>query len=179
MEVKNTPIQQQSFVECSYEKATVFKLNDKVFSIHGQTASKTSTGVSLRMQFDRWADFDLQDFQIIGIKCFEVEQEKPIEFVGEVISLNLSVSLKLSGRHMDSELYIKAPPGSKGKKFRCVEIDDKDWHKPLTYHIHYNNRRGDPQFEPYFYIKDSNGYIHPEKFKSSEDAQKMIDIWNY
>jgi len=78
MEVKNTPIQQQSFVECSYEKATVFKLNDKVFSIHGQTASKTSTGVSLRMQFDRWADFDLQDFQIIGIECFEVEQEKPI-----------------------------------------------------------------------------------------------------
>jgi hypothetical protein len=173
MEVKNTPIQQQSFVECSYEKATVFKLNDKVFSIHGQTASKTSTGVSLRMQFDRWADFDLQDFQIIGIKCFEVEQEKPIEFVGEVVSLNLS------GRHMGSKLHIEAPPGSKDKKFRCVEIDDKDWHTPLTYHIHYNNRRGDPQFEPYFYIKDSNGYIHPEKFKSSEDAQKMIDIWNY
>ena len=169
MKKKIAPLQQQSFVECSYEKATVFKLNDKVFSIHGQTASKTSTGVSLRMQFDRWADFDLQDFQIIGIKCFEVEQEKPIEFVGEVVS----------GNHMDSELYIKAPPDSKGKKFRCVEIDDKDWHKPLTYHIHYNNRRGDPNYEPYYYIKDSNGYIHPEKFKSLEEAQKMIDIWNY
>ena len=162
MKKKIAPLQQQSFVECNYEKATVFKLNDKVFSIHGQTASKTSTGVSLRMQFDRWADFDLQDFQIIGIECFEVEQEKPIEFVGEVVS----------GNHMDSELYIKAPPGSKGKKFRCVEIDDKDWHKPLTYHIHYNNRRGDPNYEPYYYIKDSNGYIHPEKFKSLEEAKK-------
>ena len=169
MKKKIAPLQQQSFVECSYEKATVFKLNDKVFSIHGQTASKTSTGVSLRMQFDRWADFDLQDFQIIGIECFEVEQEKPIEFVGEVVS----------GNHMDSELYIKAPPGSKGKKFRCVEIDDKDWHKPLTYHIHYNNRRGDPNYEPYYYIKDSNGYIHPEKFKSLAEAQIVIDIWNY
>ncbi len=169
MKKKIAPLQQQSFVECSYEKATVFKLNDKVFSIHGQTASKTSTGVSLRMQFDRWADFDLQDFQIIGIECFEVEQEKPIEFVGEVVS----------GNHMDSELYIKAPPGSKDKKFRCVEIDDKDWHKPLTYHIHYNNRRGDPNYEPYYYIKDSNGYIHPEKFKSLAEAQIVIDIWNY
>jgi len=169
MKKKIAPLQQQSFVECNYEKATVFKLNDKVFSIHGQTASKTSTGVSLRMQFDRWADFDLQDFQIIGIECFEVEQEKPIEFVGEVVS----------GNHMDSELYIKAPPGSKGKKFRCVEIDDKDWHKPLTYHIHYNNRRGDPNYEPYYYIKDSNGYIHPEKFKSLAEAQIVIDIWNY
>jgi len=169
MKKKIAPLQQQSFVECNYEKATVFKLNDKVFSIHGQTASKTSTGVSLRMQFDRWADFDLQDFQIIGIECFEVEQEKPIEFVGEVVS----------GSHMDSELYIKAPPGSKDKKFRCVEIDDKDWHKPLTYHIHYNNRRGDPNYEPYYYIKDSNGFDYPQRFKTEEDAQKMIDIWNY
>jgi len=180
--MKPTPLSQLDFVECDLAEATFFSIKDKMFSIQGDTASKIPGSISLRLEFDRWADFDEPDFSLLGIKCLKVEKKEPIKFTGEVIFIETH-TVDSHGHESPRGYYaVKIPKGlpfREGDNVDCSSVTIDEWHKPVTYQILYNNRRGYPNLEPYWYIVDSNGYVLPGKFESKEVAQKAIDIWNY
>jgi hypothetical protein len=175
------PLSQLDFIECDLTEATFFSIKDKMFSIPGGTAHKKPGSISLRFEFDRWSDFEELDFDILGIKCLKVEKKEPIKFTGEAIFIETH-TVDNHGHASPRGYYaVKIPKGlpfREGDKVDCSSLKD-EWNNPVNYEILYNNRRGDPNFDPYWYIVDSNGFNHPGKFDSKEDAQKTIDIWNY
>ncbi len=175
-----SPLSQLDFIECDLAEATFFSIKDKMFSVPGETAHKKSGSISLRLEFDRWADFAEPDFDILGIKCLKVKKKEPVKFTGEVIFIETH-TVDNHGHASPRGFYaVKIPEGlpfREGDKVDCSSIAD-NWNTPVTYLILYCNHFGDPDYG-YWYIVDSNGFNHPGKFDSKEDAQKTIDIWNY
>jgi hypothetical protein len=175
------PLSQLDYIECDLAEATNFSIKDKMFSIQGETATKKAGSISLRFEFDRWVDFDEKDFDILEIKCLKVKKKEPVKFTGEVIFIETH-TVDNHGHASPRGFYaVQIPNGlpfREGDKVDCSSLAD-EWNNPVTYEILYNNRRGDPNLDPYWYIVDSNGFNHPGKFDSKEDAQKTIDIWNY
>ena len=154
------PIQKITFEECSFKEATHFSLAGQTYSIAGQTASKLKEEVSLRLEFDRWADFHSRDFTKVGIKSLKPKNLKPKEFIGKIVEI-------------ESHLCIIVPKGFEADEYKCIEIvRDESSFSPLNLEIKYNS------VDPHWYIQDSNGYLWG-RFSTKEDAQAEIDILMY
>ncbi len=153
-------INQLSFEECSFERATHFQLANSFYSLTGGTASKRNEEVSLRIEFDRWAEFNVRDFEKVGIKCLKAFHKKPKEFVAKMVEVN-------------GQKCLIIPKGYEASEYKCIEIvkDDSCFETP-AYQVKYNS------IDPHWYIQDSNGHLWG-RFFSQEEAQKEVDILMY
>ena len=66
---------------CNFGEAQFIKIGESIYNLSDQNViQKIPNGISVRMEFDRWANFDEQDFLLLGIECFKAKEIKPIVF---------------------------------------------------------------------------------------------------
>lgn len=77
--------------ECNLKEARFLKIKDRIYdcSFPNPTFSKkylgdTLIGADVRMEFDRWSEFDLKDFDLLGISCWKKKQYSPVVFEATV-----------------------------------------------------------------------------------------------
>lgn len=68
-----TPDPQSEYEVCPLDECTILKIGGKLFK-HNEEFSKTKTGVSVRVEFDRWAEFHSNDFSLFGITPMRKKQ---------------------------------------------------------------------------------------------------------
>jgi len=71
---------------CSLAEAQIINFRKKSFNLwEKDVISRTSTGITVRMEFDRWEDFNERDFELLGIECIKFTLPEPITFESEVV----------------------------------------------------------------------------------------------
>ncbi len=77
----------KNLVESSLKDARFLKIKEKTFDHLGseRTFEKlymygNLVGVTVRLEFDRWAEFLEKDFDMLGITCWKIKEQEPITF---------------------------------------------------------------------------------------------------
>ena len=117
-----------NYEECELRQAQIFVMNNATYSIAGDTASKSTDFIELRVEFDRWIKIYNQDLKLFNIKPMKKKTMVPIEFVGEVIEICYNEVQDMTSSIMKFDNVIKAPKdlNLKNMKFKCVQIIEED-----------------------------------------------------
>ena len=87
-----TPITFENLEECFLDKATLITINNRWFSQdefsikHNWLGDQKYTikGVSVRTTLDNWSDFNIEDFELINLKCYKKKEHKPVSFKADI-----------------------------------------------------------------------------------------------
>ena len=120
------------YEKCEVKDAIAFKLKDRIFlrdefQKSTQYVSVTEPHISLRMELDRWSEFYVKDFYILGIVPLKEKVKVPLEFEA---SIQKPVQVIFRKNDAYQNLLVLVPTQTIqddviiGRKFKCVEILD-------------------------------------------------------
>ena len=120
------------YEKCEVKDAIAFKLKDRIFlrdefQKSTQYVSVTEPHISLRMELDRWSEFYVKDFDILGIVPLKEKVKVPLEFEA---SIQKPVQVIFRKNDAYQNLLVLVPTQTIqddviiGRKFKCVEILD-------------------------------------------------------
>lgn len=74
---------EQKLIPTSHHDASFCKINGKTFT--RQEFQPHEWGVSIRVEFDRWADFDKNDFNLLKIEFFKSAPKPSLSWTTKII----------------------------------------------------------------------------------------------
>ena len=118
-----------TYNKCDISQATHFRLNNKLYKMHDE-ARICHQCLQLRLEFDRWADFDFKELNLLGIEPVLEIKRKPLEFEAEVEFI-VTGQGDNHGHSYDRGYYSLKPLNqsfiiNKESRYKCVEILPED-----------------------------------------------------